>query len=121
MPMTVDWTPERTTALMALWSEDLSTAEIGRRLGITKNAVIGKAHRLGLPPRRPPAPPKAENTDVVRLETLTSGMCSWPIGEPGDEGFQFCGEPAVEGKPYCAHHCAVAYVRTTRDRKIVAA
>lgn len=48
-----EWTPERIAALIALWGEDISTSEIGRRLGITKNAVIGKVHRLGLPKRRP--------------------------------------------------------------------
>ena len=52
---TADWTPERIAALIALWNEDLSTSEIGRRLDFTKNAVIGKVHRLGLPKRRPSA------------------------------------------------------------------
>ena len=35
-----------------LWDEGIPAAEIGRRVGITKNAVIGKAWRLDLPPRR---------------------------------------------------------------------
>lgn len=113
--MNNDWTPERTAALMALWSEDLTTAEIGRRLGVTKNAVIGKVHRLGLPQRRPSPKPKIEILDVLRLDRLRPGMCSWPIGEPQDPNFHFCGEEAVPGKPYCAHHCAVAYVKV-RER-----
>src|SRR6202000_1439118 len=41
--------------LRALWDEGLSTAEIGRRLGVSKNAVVGKAHRLGLPARLSPS------------------------------------------------------------------
>lgn len=45
-------------ALRALWDEGHSTAEIGRRLGVTKNAIVGKAHRLGLPDR--PSPIKYE-------------------------------------------------------------
>jgi GcrA cell cycle regulator len=113
---TADWTPERIAALIALWNEELSTSEIGRRLGITKNAVIGKVHRLGLPKRRPSAKDEEERDDVVRLEMLTSDMCSWPVGNPGDRGFHFCGEPAAPGKPYCAKHCAVAYIRGGRDR-----
>jgi GcrA cell cycle regulator len=42
--------------LIALWNErpTVSTAEIGRRLGVTKNAVIGTAHRLKLPARPNP-------------------------------------------------------------------
>lgn len=115
---TSEWTPERTAALIALWDEELSTSEIGRRLGITKNAVIGKVHRLGLPKRRPSPNqeqgPVIEN--VIRLEMLGADMCSWPVGNPIEEGFHFCGEHTVPGKPYCAKHCAVAYVRATRAR-----
>ncbi|MGO9785646.1 MAG: GcrA family cell cycle regulator, partial [Stellaceae bacterium] len=42
------WTPELIQNLSKLWDEGHSTAEIGRRLGISKNAVVGKAHRLAL-------------------------------------------------------------------------
>jgi Uncharacterized protein conserved in bacteria len=111
-----DWTPERIAALIALWNEELSTSEIGRRLGITKNAVIGKVHRLGLQKRRPSAKDEEEQVDVIRLEALTSEMCCWPVGNPGEKGFHFCGDAAEPGKPYCLKHCAVAYIRTSRDR-----
>ncbi len=110
-----DWTPERIAALIALWNEELPTSEIGRRLGITKNAVIGKVHRLGLPKRRLPAE-KPEETHVIRLSELRSGMCSWPVGDPGDERFHFCGEQAAPGKPYCSKHCEVAYVKIAKER-----
>jgi GcrA cell cycle regulator len=115
-----DWTPERIAALIALWSEELSASEIGRQLGITKNAVIGKVHRLGLPKRRPTASEDDGPEDIVRLDALTSDMCSWPVGNPGDKGFHFCGETAVAGKPYCSKHCAVAYIRSGNDRSSVA-
>ena len=49
------WTPERLATLRAEWATDASTAEIGRRMGISKNAVIGKARRLELPAREAPA------------------------------------------------------------------
>ena len=49
------WTPERLATLRAEWATDASTAEIGRRMGITKNAVVGKARRMGLPAREVPA------------------------------------------------------------------
>lgn len=52
--MQIDWTPKRVSTLIALWNEGLSTAAIGRRLGVTKNAVVGKVHRLGLPKRQSP-------------------------------------------------------------------
>jgi GcrA cell cycle regulator len=111
-----DWTPERIAALIALWNEDLSTSEIGRRLGITKNAVIGKVHRLGLPKRRLSPKAEVEELDVIRLDMLSSDMCSWPVGNPSDQGFHFCGAKTVLGKPYCAKHCSVAYVKPTRVR-----
>jgi len=50
----MSWTPERIAELEKLWAEGLSTAEIGRRMGVSKNAVVGKAHRLSLPGRQSP-------------------------------------------------------------------
>ncbi len=60
----MDWTTEAIDRLRGLWVEGHSTAEIGRRMGISKNAVVGKAHRLALPARPSPirreasAPPR---------------------------------------------------------------
>lgn len=50
----MDWTAEAIERLRALWAEGHSTAEIGRRMGVSKNAVVGKAHRLQLPARPSP-------------------------------------------------------------------
>ena len=50
----MEWTEESIRLLTAFWAEGLSTAEIGRRLGISKNAVVGKAHRLELSARPSP-------------------------------------------------------------------
>ena len=50
----MEWTEEVIQRLRALWDEGHSTAEIGRRLGVSKNAVVGKAHRLDLPARPSP-------------------------------------------------------------------
>jgi GcrA cell cycle regulator len=50
----MEWAEETILRLRALWDEGLSTAEIGRRLGVSKNAVVGKAHRLDLPARPSP-------------------------------------------------------------------
>jgi GcrA cell cycle regulator len=48
------WSDARVAELRRLWSEGFSTAEIGRRLDVSKNAVVGKAHRLDLPGRSSP-------------------------------------------------------------------
>jgi GcrA cell cycle regulator len=50
----MEWCDEVILQLRALWDEGHSTAEIGRRLGVTKNAIVGKAHRLDLPARPSP-------------------------------------------------------------------
>jgi GcrA cell cycle regulator len=109
------WTDERVAQLGKLWAEGLSTAEIGRRLGITKNAVVGKAHRLQLAPRpsplnSPPAPRRPAPTPIVQLD-VAGPSCCWPIGHPGDKGFHFCGGRNIPGKPYCTEHAALAYVK----------
>jgi len=55
MPKASPWTEDRLATLRAEWATGASTAEIGRRMGITKSAVIGKAHRMRLPAREAPA------------------------------------------------------------------
>lgn len=59
------WDEETIRLLRDLWMQGLSTAEIGRRLGVSKNAIVGKAHRLDLdarpsPIRRDGAKPAAD-------------------------------------------------------------
>jgi GcrA cell cycle regulator len=100
------WTPELMEQLAALWTEGHSTAEIGRRLGISKNAVVGKAHRLSLKPR--PSPLKRPPTR--RVVGIAPPSCTWPVGHPGESGFHFCGKRPMQGKPYCTEHAAMAYV-----------
>lgn len=48
------WDDTLILRLRALWDEGHSTAEIGRRLGVSKNAVVSKVHRLDLPGRPSP-------------------------------------------------------------------
>ncbi|TDH61536.1 GcrA cell cycle regulator [Dankookia rubra] len=170
----MDWTAEAIDRLRAFWAEGHSTAEIGRRMGISKNAVVGKAHRLNLParpspirreaegeaasrpapqPRRQPgampaaAPslaataPLRDAAPLRRLEAsapvaaasvvapapqamvvrpfprASTRSCCWPLGEPGTPDFRFCTGNATPGKPYCAEHASVAYVRVRERRE----
>jgi len=72
----MEWSDEVISQLRALWAEGHSTAEIGRRLGVTKNAIVGKAHRLDLPARpspirRDPDSVPVRRTAVRRVEGPT--------------------------------------------------
>ncbi len=52
--MTSPWTDDLVVRLIVLWSEGVSTGLIGKKLEVSKGAVIGKAHRMGLPGRPSP-------------------------------------------------------------------
>ncbi len=113
------WTPEKIKLLKKLWQKGKSTVEIGRELGMSKNAVVGKVHRLELSAR--PSPIKKQsnpNTEkkvvesdkkTVTLMDLKMNSCRWPIGELKDDDFHFCGKECQTGKPYCPEHCKIAY------------
>ncbi|MFA7429502.1 MAG: GcrA family cell cycle regulator [Rhodospirillaceae bacterium] len=128
------WTDERIEELKSLWSEGLTTGEIGKRLGVSKNAVVGKAHRLGLkgrpspikraatgapakPPRAKPAEAKQPPAKIRSVVDLSAHTCRWPIGDPREPGFHFCGAPSAPGKPYCAEHAAIAYVGSNKSSR----
>jgi GcrA cell cycle regulator len=52
------WTDERVETLKTLWLDGLSASQIAKQLGgVTRNAVIGKVHRLGLSGRATPSQP----------------------------------------------------------------
>ena len=177
----MEWTEQRIETLRKLWGQGQTASQIAAILGgITRNAVIGKAHRLGLTgrpspikreagssatptrrkasttrterPSRPavmtsnspqpasqpvhqgvlnapavpaaqarpasqpvipaanPLPPVASNPQPSRAHG-GSKSCSWPVGDPKQPGFHFCGEPAEPGRPYCPNHCHLAYHR----------
>jgi GcrA cell cycle regulator len=127
----MSWTDKKIDTLKRLWGKGMTASQIAGELGdgITRNAVIGKAHRLKLPSRpspvkpEPEAKPAAHPTPAPKVEApapsgegkglslleLTETTCKWPIGHPGDEDFYFCGKPSRPGVPYCPEHCLMAY------------
>ena len=145
--LAMGWTEERVTLLRKLWAEGLSASQIAKQLGgVTRNAVIGKVHRLGLAGRATPSRPakrpvrtarpriigpsaprpmraisdrplviipdlepvKFEDGKAASVLTLSDSMCKYPIGDPTDPGFAFCGRGS-SGGPYCADHARLAY------------
>jgi GcrA cell cycle regulator len=150
------WNDERVDLLKKLWSDGLSASQIAGRLGgVTRNAVIGKVHRLGLSGRATTSRmkshrPRARNQATKRLmkprfanlgnpalrqlylgdsepytpsaeelviplnerrsiQTLTEASCRWPIGDPQQSDFHFCGRKKVLGLPYCEFHARRAF------------
>ncbi|MEM7694924.1 MAG: GcrA family cell cycle regulator [Pseudomonadota bacterium] len=154
----MSWTDERIDELRKLWAEGLSASQIATSLGgVSRNAVIGKIHRLGLSgrvktpraPRRPapratPAAPRVmavgstvvkvveremiepeplPPADVVPLHPAVSLLdlgretCRWPVGDPSDENFGFCGAACAPGETYCKAHAALAFPTRARRAK----
>ncbi|MBV9511746.1 MAG: GcrA cell cycle regulator [Caulobacteraceae bacterium] len=70
------WSDDRVTALSKLWLDGLSASQIAKQLGgVTRNAVIGKVHRLGLSGRgalSAPSRPARISTPVARAPRRTS-------------------------------------------------
>lgn len=74
------WTEERVEQLKVLWAEGLSAAQIANKMGgVTRNAVIGKVHRLGLSGRATPAKPQRGRAEPSLAVTTTA-----PIEEATD-------------------------------------
>ena len=114
------WTKSKIDKLSSLWAKGTPAREIAKKLGnVSRNAVIGKANRLGLSKKIK----EQENileTKGSSLNSLIASMkgCKWPIGHPGDEDFYFCGKEVIPGKPYCGEHCLIAYRRKDNNHKI---
>jgi len=110
--MAINWTEAKVKRLSKLWEKNISAREIAEKLGdgISRNAVIGKANRLGL---TKDLEPKKEQTlykaNDDKMFDLKIKGCRWPFGDPGTDEFRFCGEKQVMGKPYCIDHCLLAY------------
>ena len=113
------WTKTKVEKLSKLWGQGVSARDIAEKLGdISRNAVIGKANRLGLSKKLSSADktPKKE-ISASSLAPIMSG-CKWTIGHPGDDDFYFCGKPVIPGKPYCGEHCLIAYRRKDSHQKV---
>jgi GcrA cell cycle regulator len=149
------WTEERVSTMKKLWLDGVSASEIAKQMGdVTRNAVIGKVHRLGLNDRATPSKPSRpaptvshrvratsgnisnrapeakprvpakhilESKEIVLLTkrgletslTLSKYSCKWPIGDPTEDTFSFCGRKAEVNRPYCQGHTQFAYKPST--------
>ena len=140
----MSWTYERVEKLKQLWEEGLTASRIAAELGeVTRNAVIGKAHRLGLSGRMASkksnggisiirkkrlnisqnqkviniAPVINEPMNPTDFENIKDGLCRWPLGEPEEIDFKFCGRNTQEGFVYCQSHYKQAYQPLSKVRE----
>ncbi len=79
------WTDERVELLKKLWQDGLSASQIAKQLGgVTRNAVLGKVHRLGLSGRAAPSKPQRTVFKAPRAPRPAAAAPSLPrrIAEP---------------------------------------
>ncbi len=126
------WTPERIAEVRSLAESGLSARQIAFAIGnATRNAVVGCGHRNGIKfqgvgggpnrngrtgAKKKPVPIYMEPSVItcvemphVTLHELQSHMCRFPLGDPMEESFRYCGKHKVDGHSYCAGHCRLAY------------
>ena len=96
------WTDERVEQLKKLWSEGLSASQIATRLGeVTRNAVIGKVHRLGLAGRATVSRPKVMRPRKLAANTARTGKRPAKLLRyPGGNGFPMPGGPDASPEAY---------------------
>ena len=70
---TMSWTDDRIATLKKMWKDGKSAADIAKTLGkgVTRNAVIGKAHRMGLSGRPSPVKKAAAPAKTAKKDTAT--------------------------------------------------
>jgi GcrA cell cycle regulator len=126
-----EWGDAAVAHLRQRWTDGAGTALIGAELRVSKSAVVGKAHRLGLEPRpspiraagqkRPPARPrpvKAEQTPPEPRpvppplppprEPVAPRGCLYPRGNRPH--WDWCGGEVAGHGPYCAAHTRLCWI-----------
>lgn len=81
------WTPERVEQLRNFVVTGLTCSQIAAQIGVSRNAVIGKIHRLGLQPVRPPGAPGRVSPHRARRSRIPSPLRLMfsegaPVSEP---------------------------------------
>ena len=126
------WNDTKLRKLEDLWKQGHPISKIGEMLGVSRNSVAGKAHRMGLPKRTSPISSVKKENLSVENNNETSNMniplkiklrnvqwsrtkCCWPEGDPKQNDFKFCGKDIFPGRPYCDKHSLLAYTNAREN------
>ena len=136
----MSWTEEKVEKLKELWGKGNTASQIAEILGgVSRNAVIGKAHRLNLSAKIKTRQSTTNNENLkfnkstrnrrfkksrfqslllnndfepaknLSLEELTENTCKYMEGHPDEVGSAFCGRKNVEKFSYCPLHLMMIY------------
>ncbi len=136
----MSWTDEKVSKLKELWGKGQTASQIAEIIGgVSRNAVIGKAHRLNLSSKiktRPSFQKKDDNrkdpsqikfkgkrgkfksllldknfepAKNLTLEELTDETCKYMEANPNEEDARFCGRKNVEKFSYCPLHLMIVF------------
>ena len=136
----MSWDDQKVAKLKELWGKGQTASQIAVIIGgVSRNAVIGKAHRLNLSSKikaRPSVQNKnSEKTETsklsfkgkrgkfkslildknfepaknLQLEELTEDTCIYMEGHPDEKNFYFCGRSSLKDFSYCKLHLLYAY------------
>ena len=136
----MSWTEEKVEKLKELWGKGNTASQIAEILGgVSRNAVIGKAHRLNLSAKIKTRQSASNNENFkfnkstknrrfkksrfqslllnndfepaknLSLEELNENTCKYMEGHPDEVGSSFCGRKNVEKFSYCPLHLMMIY------------
>ena len=120
----MSWNEEKVAKLKELWGKGNTASQIAEIIGgISRNAVIGKAHRLNLSAkiktRTATSNQNFEPENPKQLEELNDNSCKWPIGHPDESSFYFCGRSSLKDFSYCKLHLLYAYQHKGKKEEVI--
>ena len=146
----MSWTDEKVNKLRELWGKDKTASQIAEIIGgVSRNAVIGKAHRLNLSIKvRVKTNNQIQKKNIknnnnikfkgrrekfrsmlldkdfepaknLSLEELNEDTCKYMEGNPNEIDASFCGRKTVEKFSYCPLHLMVVFQPKGKKEDVV--